>query len=1000
MTIDKSVICPVFIGRENDLQLLDRLIMQSRGGSGQIALISGEAGIGKSRLVKEAKARVSKGTLILEGHCFQTEAALPYGPILDLFRNFFAIHSSEEIARAIDPSAPELARLFPELTVYLPNLTLSNQDNDAKQEKRRLFQAIAQTITGFAQSQPLLVVIEDLHWSDSTSLEFLLLLARRISSQPILLILTYRSEETTPELTHFLAELDRERLGTEFELKHMSPMEVDAMLRAILDLKTPVSKEFLETIFPLTEGNPFFIEEILKALIVNGDIFYADGTWDRKGINQLRVPRTIQDAVQRRTQQLDEHTLQALTLAAVTGRRFEFRLLQELLGVNEQELMAMLKKLVTAQLVVEESADQFAFRHALTREAIYTALLLRERQGIHRTVGESMEHLHASSINSRLADLSYHFYTSGVRQKALEYSQKAGDQAHILYAQREAIVYYSRALVSARQLTMVVEPELLGARGYAYEILGDFRSALDDFEQALRIAREQHDGHAEWQTLIDLGYLWAGRDYQETGEYFHRSEELAQKLNEPKLHAHSLNRVGNWYFNVGQTTQGLQFHRQALDMFEGDHDEQSMADTRDLLGMATLHHGDQIGSYDEYQHAIQLFRKLDDKQGLISALIGACHASYWDETDFVPPQSRTENQQMAMEALDLARQIGWTAGHAYVEWSIALGLANRGIFEEAISHAKESLRIATEIEHRQWITGAHYALGHIYVLMLQHDLAIQNLEEGLKLARELGSAWWIGNITTDLANAYLLNDDLDRARSILDSVLLQDDGLHTMVERRMLWAKGNLLLAEDKPVEALRIAEHLLDSKGAEDQIQPIPVLLKLKGEALMALDQLEIAEQDLELAKQGAEQREAVPLLWQIHCLLGWLYKGQKNTEKMEREFSDAHQVIRSLEANIEDKGLKENFIRSACETLPKEKTVSRRQSEAEKFGGLTPREREVTRYLSQGKSNREIAGKLVLSERTVENHVGNILTKLGFTSRAQIAVWAVEKGLGNEKN
>jgi len=1000
MRLDKSVICPVFIGREDDLQLLDRLIMQSNDKSGQIALISGEAGIGKSRLVAEAKTRAQKGTLILEGHCFQTEAALPYAPILDLFRNFFAIHSSEEIARAMESSAPELVKLFPELTDHLPPHLTSTPSTDPKQEKRRIFQALAQTITQFGQDQSLIVILEDLHWSDATSLEFLLLLARRISSQSIFLIVTFRSEETTPELTHFLAELDRERLVAEFELKHMSPTEVDAMLQAILDLKTPVSKEFLDTIFPLTEGNPFFIEEILKALIADGDIFYADGTWDRKEIGHLRIPRTIQDAVQRRTQQLDKHTLQALTLAAVTGRRFDFRLLQELLGVTEDELIGMLKRLVKAQLVVEESADQFTFRHALTREAIYTTLLLRERQNVHRTVGEAIEKLYEADINLRLADLSYHFYTGGVWQKALEYSRQAGDQAHELYAQREAIVYYSRALVSARQIDTVMEPELFHTRGHVYEILGDFRSALDDFEQALRTAREQQDGNVEWQTLIDLGYLWAGRDYQKTGEYFRRAEELAQELNEPKLRAHSLNRLGNWFFNIGQTVQGLQLHRQALEIFESDQDEQGMADTRDFLGMATLHHGDQIGSYNEYQHAIHLFRKLDDKYGLASALIGTCHASYWDETDFVPPQTCTENQHMAMEALELARKIDWTAGHSYVEWSVALGLANRGIFEEAISHAKESLRIATEIEHRQWIAGAHYALGHIYVLMLQHDLAIENLEEGLTLAKELGSAWWIGNITTDLAIAYVLTDDLGRARTILDSALLQEDGLHTMVERRMLWAKGNLFLAENRPAEALRIAEHLLDSKRGPNESQPIPALLKLKGEALMALNQSEQAEQDLEQAKQGAEQRESLPLMWQIDCLLGWLYKEQKNTEKMDREFASARQVIRNLEANIEDKGLKENFIRTACETLPKEKTMSMRQSEAEKFGGLTPRERDVARFLSQGKSNREIAEKLVLSERTVENHVGNILTKLGFTSRAQIAVWVVEKGFGKDKN
>ncbi len=162
-----------------------------------------------------------------------------------------------------------------------------------------------------------------------------------------------------------------------------------------------------------------------------------------------------------------------------------------------------------------------------------------------------------------------------------------------------------------------------------------------------------------------------------------------------------------------------------------------------------------------------------------------------------------------------------------------------------------------------------------------------------------------------------------------------------------------------------------------------------------MALNQLEKAEQALERAKQGAEQREAVPLLWQIHRLLGWIYKKQKNSEKSEREFASARQVLHNLEAHIPEEPLRAGFIRNALETLPKAKTISRRQSEAEKFGGLTPRERDVARFLSQGKSNREIAERLFLSERTVENHVGNILAKLRFDSRAQIAVWAVEKGL-----
>src|SRR5215211_3535619 len=925
MLFDKSLICPLLIGRENDLRLLDRLMMQSCEKNGQIALIVGEAGIGKSRLVREIKVRAPQGTVILEGQCYQTDLALPYAPLLDLFRNLQATHASEEIARVMGSSASQLVKLFPDLAIYLPHL-IPTPDPDLKHERRHLFQALAQTITELAQNNPLILVIEDLHWCDSTSLEFLLFLARRIPSQPILLLITYRDEETTPELTHFLAELDRQRLGTEFALKRMSLLEVEAMLRTILNLsQAPVSKEFLDIVFPLTEGNPFFIEEILKALIAGGDISYVHGTWDRKEINQLRIPRTIQDAVQRRTQQLDERTLQALTLASVMGRRFDFRLLQDLLDVDEADLLAMLKELIAAQLMVEETADHFAFRHALTREAIYTTLLLRERQALHRQVGEATERLYAASIHPHLADLSYHYYTAGEWEKALHYSQQAGERARRLYSQREAIVYYSRALMAARHLSIVVETELLSARGHAYRILGDFRSALDDFEQARKIAQEQQNGKAEWRSLNDLGIFWTGRNYQRTGEFFRQAEELAWKLNEPKMIAISLNNMGNWFFVTGQTAQALKCHRQALEFFEGEQDEQGMAQTRSHLGMANLHHGDQIAAYEEYRHAIQLFRKLDDKQELIPALIGACHTCY-DETDFIPPQSQMESQQLALEALELARQVGWASGEAFAEWDIALGLAQCGLFGDALAHANAMFRIATEIEDPQRISGAYYALGYSYLLMLQASLAIQNLEAGLAVAKEFGSSWMIGNTTTELAIAYILNDQLGRARTLLDSVPLHETGHHTRAERRMLWAKGNLFLAENKPAEALRIAEHLLNSKRNSQQTQPIPALLKLEGEALVALKQFKKAERSLEGAKQGAEDRQALPLLWQIHAQLGWLHKAQKDFEKSEGEFASARRVIHTLAENIPDEALRTGFLQAALGRLPKERTPSTR--------------------------------------------------------------------------
>lgn len=994
MLFDKSVICPVTVGRDNDLLILDGLISLAADGKGQIALISGEAGIGKTRFTKEVETRASQNGLVLRGNCFQTESTQPYAPLIDLFRYYLSTHSEIEIKQVLGPYAASFIRLMPELDLYFPGI-VPVATPDPKIEKQRMFQSLMQALMDFAKRSPVVVIIEDLHWSDTASLEFLSMFVQRVAPLSILLVFTYRSDELNPELTHFLAELDRSRLGTEFSLKRLTVSDVDLMLRTILNLDTPVSQEFLDIVFPLTEGNPFFIEEILKSLITEGDVFFNNGEWDRKEISQLRIPRTIQDAVQRRTQRLDEPTLRALSMASVLGRRFNFRLLRDILHVDESELMDSLKQMVRVQLVVEETADIFAFRHALTREAAYSNMMLRERQGLHRMAGDAMERLFSASLSSHFADLSYHFFTAEEWGKAFEYSLKAGDQACEFYAPREAIVFYSRVFVAARQLNREIEPELLILRGRAYETMGDFKSALDDFEKALKIARLSNNGMMEWQTLLSLGQLWTGRDYQRTGEYFKQAEVVAQNLQDVKLRAVSLNRLGNWNVNIGQTGKGLSLHREALDIYKQVQDERGMAESYDLMGMAVMHHGDLVTSFDEYQQAIKLFRGIDDKYGLISSLTGSINTFTWNETNFVPPLSQQENYLMSMEALELTRQTDWAAGEAFVEWSISLNLASRGLFEGAISHASESLRIATEIGHRQWTIAAQNALGYVHLAMLQADSAIQWFELALAFAEKLGSAWWTGGISANLAGAYLLNKDLSRAGKLLDAGLENLKGDITLAKQRMLWAKGNLLVQEGKPKEALKIVDELYRLQSNRSMTQPIPSLLKLKGQVLMALKQEKKAIQVLEEAKQGALQREALPLLWQIHALLGWLLQGLKDGKSSETEFGNARQILQTLSANIEDDLMQQQFMDRALEFLPREKVLTKRQSEAGKYGGLTARERDVARYLAQGRSNREIAEVLFLSERTVENHVANILNKLGFDSRAQAAVWAVEKGL-----
>src|SRR6266702_2947598 len=558
----RSVICPTLIGREGDLATLQWLVEETKCGQGRVAFVSGEAGVGKSRLITEtAHFAEQQGFFDLQGQCFQTDSALPYAPFLDLLRSYMMASTPEQIVQEWEPIAPELLRLLPEVRGLIPAFAsvLPLPALDPQQEKRRLFGAMTHFCTRLVTRQPLLLVVEDLHWCDDIGLECLFHLARHTARLPLFLLLSYRNDEVSARLRHWLATFDRGHLAQEVVLARLSLVDVDAMLQAIFALHASLHTGLLGSIYALTDGNPFFIEEVLK-------------------------------------------------------------------------------ELMEAQFIVEESEDRFSFRHALTRQAIYSKLLIRERKALHRTLAETIEALHPSAFaqEALVVDLAYHFFEGAVWSKALEYGQRAALRSVALYAPRAAIEHFTRALQAQSHLQELPSAELHRARGQAYETLGEFERARRDYEQALHIARHTQDGIMEWQSLLDMGFLWVGRDYEQAGQWLRQALDLAQRLADHQLQAQSLNRLGNWLVNTGQAERGLQAHHEALTMFERLQDTQGMAETQDLLGMARAIYGDTVGAVDHLRRAIALFRTQNDQQHLISSLTSyiAVAGPSWVETTY------------------------------------------------------------------------------------------------------------------------------------------------------------------------------------------------------------------------------------------------------------------------------------------------------------------------------------------------------------------------------
>jgi tetratricopeptide (TPR) repeat protein len=593
-----------------------------------------------------------------------------------------------------------------------------------------------------------------------------------------------------------------------------------------------------------------------------------------------------------------------------------------------------------------------------------------------------------------LTDLAYHSFQGGAWEPALSYARRAGERALALQAPGAAAELFSWALEAAGQLALEPAPALYRARGRAYEMLGDFERARADQETALTVAQTVADGPAAWQALLDLGFLWAGRDYARAGDYHRQALELAREMGEPATLAHSLNRLGNWHLNLERMADAQQYHEEALAIFEGLEDRRGLAETLDLLGMTSKIHGDLLAGAAHYRRACGLFRELGDRRGLAGSAeqLMICAGSL--QCDALVPElmSKVEASDAGELALKLARDMGWRAGEAGVHVMLGYHLGLRGAYAHAQGHARAAIDIAEEIEHRGRLTSAHALMGRLQLDLLAVTPARLHLERSLELAQELGSRNWTSQAAAFLAWVCVAQDDLTRAEVLIEDALGPQRALETIGQRNCWIALAELALARREPTHALELVDELSTSTPNASPDRPIPRLEHLRGRALADLGRLNEAEQALQQARGAAADQAARPLLWRIHARLGRLYEAQAQRTEARREYTSAWSLIDELAADVPDEHLRSAFRERALLMAPDPRaplpTANGASSTRSRFSA---RESEVLRLVAAGRTNREMAEELVLSVRTVERHLANIYAKLGTSGRVGRAAAAV---------
>jgi ABC-type oligopeptide transport system substrate-binding subunit/DNA-binding SARP family transcriptional activator len=486
------------VGREREMAFLQSRFQEAQVGQGSLVLVRGEAGVGKTRLVEDwADSLRWQGVRVLWGRCYEFERLLPYQPLAEALEAVLSTLAHDHLAELPSWVLAELARLVPHLPGVRPGLD-DRSEVPLDQEQRHLFDGVARFLTSLSRDGALVLILDDLHWTTESTLQMLHYLARNLANRPILLVGTLRPEAVGPQhpLRAFQRQLRREGLVRSLNLASLSPQAVKVLVTEMSgssQAAAPLSRRLYQE----TEGNPFFLIEMIKALFEVGLVRLGDGAWRGDFAHlttaALPLPVGLSEAIQARVDRLDGDTQRALRVAAVLGREFDLDLLCAAGEQSEEATLESLDALLRRRFVDEGRGTlsrDYAFHHHKIQEVVYAGIPLRHRQHLHAKVGIAMEALHASNLGAVAGEMAFHFQEGRVLdralgEKAIRYLLLAGDQARLAYAHAEAIDYYQRALALQKEGGRYEQAaRTLMKLGLVHHTSFDFSRARTAFEEA------------------------------------------------------------------------------------------------------------------------------------------------------------------------------------------------------------------------------------------------------------------------------------------------------------------------------------------------------------------------------------------------------------------------------------------------------------------------------------------------------------------------------------
>jgi tetratricopeptide (TPR) repeat protein len=477
------------VGRAFELAEVRELWRRAREGRGHAVLLSGEPGAGKTRLAREITVQAAlDGAVVLTGGCYEYEATTPYLPFVEAFRRWVREEKDDAaLCATLGESARQISKLAPEIEARIGPCEDCPQ-LPPHEERLLFFDAVANVFARLAKKNGLLFYADDLHWADRGTLWLLGHLLRQLREERVLIVGAYRETELdrAHPLAKSLVDWNRERLVTRIVLRRFDQAETSQQLGALLGEN--VSGDFANAVHRETEGNPFFVEEVLKALIEKGSVRRESGRWKRCDLDELIIPQSVKEAIGSRLDRVSQDCNEVLRAAAVLGKTFTFEeLLAAASNQKEDVLLDALDEAVGAQLIIANQNDAFTFTHDKIREVLYEELNPIRRRRLHRHAAEALE---GSSSTSHCAveKLAHHYILAGDYEKGLQYAKQAAAEAERVFAFEDAIAGYVRARDCAQTLGLVDEQrEQEEAIGKLYVLHGEMIPAGEHFQRALEL---------------------------------------------------------------------------------------------------------------------------------------------------------------------------------------------------------------------------------------------------------------------------------------------------------------------------------------------------------------------------------------------------------------------------------------------------------------------------------------------------------------------------------